>query len=168
MEVKVDHARNSMLREVIVEHEFIGQALKRFWVRGVTDVEVLRSESDSFGYDLVMARGKIVRHIQLKALLAGGKAAKTKVGLNLLEKPSGCVIWIVVTRDLEFDHFLWFGGPPGQPLPDIRGLKVAKHTKGDSAGRKGDKPAHRLIPHGRFERLMSLDAVLVRLFGSVE
>jgi len=157
-----------MLREVIIEHQFIGEVLKRLWVRGVTDVEVLRSESDSFGYDLVMARGEIVRHIQLKAVLAGGKAAKTKIGLSLLEKPSGCVIWIVVTPDLEFDHFLWFGGSPGAPLPDIRDLKVAKHTKGDSAGRKADKPAHRLVLRTRFEKLASLDAVLVRLFGSVE
>ena len=32
----------------------------------VIDVEVLRSEFDAYGYDLVMTRGHIVRHIQLK------------------------------------------------------------------------------------------------------
>ena len=165
MAVEVDHAINSVLREVIVEHQFIGEALRRCWVRGITDVEVLRSESDSFGYDLVMGRGPIVRHIQLKTLRVGGKASDAKIGLKLMEKPSGCVIWIVVTPDLHFDHFLWFGGLPGAPLPDIRDLKVAKHTKGDSEGAKAERPAHRLVPRRRFEKLPSLDAVLVHLFG---
>jgi hypothetical protein len=40
--------------------------LRALWCRGVFDVEVLRSEFDAHGYDLVMARGRIVRHIQLK------------------------------------------------------------------------------------------------------
>lgn len=31
---------------------------------------------------------------------------------------------------MELGPFFWFGGPPGQPLPDIAGFKVGKHTKG--------------------------------------
>jgi hypothetical protein len=80
---KVDHARHSMLRERIVEHRFIGEALRLCWIHGVTDVEVLRSESDAFGYDLVMERGGIVRHIQLKTALVGGKNDEVKVSLKL-------------------------------------------------------------------------------------
>ena len=38
------HFRHSVLRERIVEHVFIGEVLRRLWVRGITDVEVLRSE----------------------------------------------------------------------------------------------------------------------------
>jgi len=45
---------------------FVGDALRTLWRRGVYDVEVLRSESDAHGYDLVMVRSRIIRHIQFK------------------------------------------------------------------------------------------------------
>ena len=44
------------------------------------------------------------------------------------------MIWILVNPDLAFASFLWFGGPPGEPLPDIRHLRIAKHTKGNADG----------------------------------
>jgi hypothetical protein len=62
-----NHYRHSSLRERIIEHIFVGDALREWWRDGVIDVEVLRSEFDAHGYDLVMSRGRIVRHIQLKA-----------------------------------------------------------------------------------------------------
>ena len=57
------HSIHSTLRERIVEHVFIGDALRRLWQLGVSDVEVLRSEFDTGGYDLVMSYRKVVRHI---------------------------------------------------------------------------------------------------------
>ena len=54
METEVDHSEHSMLRELIIEHLFIGEGLRKLWRRGITDVEVLRSEIDTFGYDLVI------------------------------------------------------------------------------------------------------------------
>src|SRR3954452_20974615 len=95
------HYIHSTLRERIVEHVFVGDTLRRLWQLGVTDVEVLRSEFDAGGYDLVMSYRKVVRHIQFKTVLVDGKAASTKISLKLLEKPSGCVIWIVVTQALD-------------------------------------------------------------------
>ena len=35
--------------------------------RGVFDVKILRGEFDADGYDLVMERGKIVRHMQFNS-----------------------------------------------------------------------------------------------------
>jgi hypothetical protein len=159
------HSRNSTLRERIVEHVFIGDTLRRFWQLGVTDVEVLRSEFDAGGYDLVMARGKVIRHIQFKSVTVDGKTARTSISLKLAEKPSGCVIWMVVTPDLLVDHYLWFGSPPGVPFPDISGYAVTKHSKGNAGGVKLERPNHRIIPRGQFDRLNTLDAVLERLFG---
>jgi hypothetical protein len=60
------HFRQSTLRERIVEHVFIGEALRSLWRQDITNVEVLRSEFDAHGYDLVMAHRSIVRHIQFK------------------------------------------------------------------------------------------------------
>jgi hypothetical protein len=162
------HYIHSTLRERVVEHVFVGDALRRLWQLGVKDVEVLRSEFDAGGYDIVMSQHKIVRHIQFKTVMVDGKAAHTKVSLKLTDKPSGCVIWMVVTPELGLDSYLWFGGAPGEPLPDIRQMKVAKHTKGNAEGTKTERPNHRLVPRSHFERLDTLDAVLDRLFGRLK
>jgi hypothetical protein len=61
---------HSTLRERIVEHVFIGDVLRTLWRHGVTDVEILRPEFDAYGYDVVMSRGAIVRHLQLKTQAA--------------------------------------------------------------------------------------------------
>jgi hypothetical protein len=117
VEEEGSHSIHSTLRERIVEHVFVGDALRRLWQLGVTDVEVLRSEFDAGGYDLVMSYRKVVRHIQLKSVMEDGKAANVKVSLKLMEKPSGCVLWIVLSPKLELKSYRWFGGEPGEPLP---------------------------------------------------
>ena len=166
---RVHHAHflQSTLRERIVEHVFIGDALRRLWQRRVTNVEVLRSEFDAGGYDLVMSHRKIVRHIQFKTAVVGSKGSAIKANLKLSEKPSGCVLCILVTTELELQSYLWFGGSPGQPLPDITTMKVAKHAKANSQGIKAARPDHRLIPRRQFRRLGSIDEVLNHLFDSL-
>ena len=158
---------HSTLRERIVEHVFIGDALRRLWQLGVTDVEVLRSEFDAGGYGLVLSYRKVVRHIQFKSVMEGGKTANVKVSLKLMKKPSGCVLWIVLSPKLEMKSYRWFGAGPGEPLPDIHEFKIAKHSKGNAEGIKLERPNHRIVPWARFEQLDTLDAVLARLFGSL-
>src|SRR3954468_22271461 len=102
------HSTHSVLRERIVEHVFVGDALRRLWQLGVTDVEVLRSEFDAGGYDLVMSYRKVVRHLQFKSVMEGGKTANVTVSLKLMEKPSGCVLWIVLSPKLEAKSYRWF------------------------------------------------------------
>ncbi len=99
--------------------------------------------------------------------MADGSASSVKVSLKLSEKPSGCVLWIVLTPDLGFQSYLWLGGVPGEPLPDIRDLRVAKHTKANAEGIKAERQHHRIVPRGRFEKLDTLDAILLRLFGAI-
>ena len=62
---------HSTLPERIVEHLFVGEILRALWCRGITDVEVLRSEFDAHEYDIVLARGPVVRHVQLKTQAGG-------------------------------------------------------------------------------------------------
>jgi len=160
------HYIHSTLRERIVEHVFIGDALRRLWQRGVTDVEVLRSEFDAGGYDLVMSYRQVVRHIQLKTILEDGKAARVSVNLKLMEKPAGCVICIMVSSKLELKSFRWLGDAPGKPLLlNITKLKVTKYTKGNAKGTKLERPNHRVVPLKRFEPPVPLDTVLELLFG---
>jgi len=114
-----------------------------------------------------MSRRNVVRHIQFKTVTLDGKASHTSVNLKLTEKPSGCVIWIVITPQLDLHSFLWLGGPPGQPLPNTSTLAVTKHTKGNAEGVKTERPNHRRVPRSWFMQLGTLDAVIEQLFGSI-
>lgn len=166
------HFLHSTLRERILEHVFIGDALRRLWQLGVMDVEVLRSEFDAGGYDLVMSRRNVTRHIQFKSVLVDGKAAHTSISLKLMEKPSGCVIWFVVTPELDCQSYLWLGGSPGEPLQaalrdDIKDLSVTTHTKCNADGTKAERPNHRVVPRKRFKKLDDINEVLHRLFADL-
>lgn len=160
------HSIHSTLRERIVEHAFVGDSLRALWSRGVVDVEVLRSEFDAHGYDLVMERGKIVRHIQLKTGQSK-RPERVSVALALGEKPSGCVIWIKVTDNLDMGPFFWFGAAPGEPLPALGEFEVPKRATHNKAGVRPPRSRHRLIPKGGFRELADLNAVLEALFGSL-
>lgn len=158
------HSLHSTLRERIVEHVFIGDALRALWRRGVTDVEVLRSEFDAHGYDLVMARGPIVRHIQFKTGVRD-KPAPVSVGRALADKPSGCVIWICVTLNLDIGPFWWFGGKPGEPLPDLSGFASPKRIGRNKDGDRPLRANHRKVPAKHFARIEGIDVMLETLFG---
>lgn len=159
------HYTQSVLREIIAEHLFVGRLLQRLWQRGVTDAEVLRSEFDAGGYDLVLSRGEVVRHIQLKTVLANGNRNGFSVSLKLAARPSGCVVVLVLGDQLDLDHALWFGDEPGQPLPDLTGYRITKHTKGNSKGKKTERPGQRVVPRKNFSKINGLDDLILRLLA---
>jgi hypothetical protein len=156
------HYRHSSLRERIVEHVFIGDALREFWRLGVTNVEVLRSEFDAYGYDLVMSHQSVVRHIQFKASTRR-RPYSISIARSLFEKPSGCVIWIGVTSDLAMGPFYWFGGSPGEVLPKLDVPKAAKGRR-NMTGKRLDRPNHVYIPDSMFIRVDTLRELLLLLF----
>ncbi len=159
------HTSTSSTREKLIEHLFIGELLRHLWLRGIRDVEVLRAEVDSGGFDLVVECGGILRHIQLKA---SHKAAKTdSVGINiaLSRKPGGCVIWLFFDdTTLDFCSFRWFGAEPGERLPAL-GNKIARHAKANSRGEKTLRPQIREVKKSAFRSLGSIEAVADALFG---
>jgi hypothetical protein len=160
------HYHHSTLRERIVEHVFIGDALRLLWRQAVMDVEVLRSEFDAHGYDLVMSRGSIVRHIQFKTGTSS-RPSRVSVARALQEKPSGCVIWIRVGLDLTMGPFFWFGGPAGEPLPPIDHLPNPLRATHNKEGVRPPRQNHRSVPGAKFQRLDTLGDVLTALFGDL-
>ncbi len=155
---------HSTLRERIVEHVFVGEVLTTLWRRGVLNVEILRPEFDAHGYDVVMSRGPVVRHVQLKTQAAG----KVSVGRALAEKPSGCVVWIALDKaTLKLGPYLWFGGEPGKPLPDISTYPNPARTTHNALGTRPIRKNHHSLPSSAFEKLSTLDEVVVRLFGEL-
>jgi hypothetical protein len=155
----------SSYRERVLEHQLIGEILRDLWQRGAHQVEVLRSEVDGAGYDVVLEYKSVVRHIQLKATRAGGKRGSIGVNVKLADKPNGCVIWVHFSPTLILvPPFYWFGATPGSRLPDL-GKKVGRHTKGDATGKKGLRQSIRTIGKGRFDRVQSIAELVTLLFN---
>ena len=162
----------SSFYEQLVEHVFISEVLQEAWFRYGKTVEVLRSEIDSSGYDVLLECNGVSRHVQLKTTRPESKTAYQKINIALQEKPSGCVIWLLREED-ESAHrvklqYRFFGGAPGEQLPSLKDFKVAKHTKGDAKGIKKERPAMRKVPKGKFIQLAGIRDLVERLFGLSE
>ncbi|WP_112873956.1 hypothetical protein [Paracoccus endophyticus] len=158
------HARQSVLREVILEHQLTASLLQRLWQRGVFDVEILHSAFDAGGYDLVLTRGRIIRHIQLKASRADGTTASQKISTALTSRPAGCVVWMVVGDDLTIHDYRFFGNGPTEPLT-LDDFRTPRQAKADATGHKAEWTSRRIVPASRFVPLAGIDALLVALLG---
>jgi hypothetical protein len=158
--------------EQLVEHAFISELLQEAWFRYGKTVEVLRSEIDTSGYDLLLECNGIIRHVELKT--SGKEARRSFQNINtaLAQKPSGCVIWLMRDED-ESKHrvnlkYLYFGDVPGKPLPSLEAFKISKHTKGNAQGVKKERPLIRQVPKSKFAELNGINELLGKLFGLIE
>jgi hypothetical protein len=158
------HSHHSTLRECIVEHVFVGEMLRRYWRRGVRDVEVLISEFDAHGYDLVIVRGRIIRHVQFKT--GRNKPGKVSVSRALAEKPSGCVIWIKVNDSLDLGPFYFFGGAPGSPLTTLSAFPSPRRATHNKDGVRPIRQNHCEIPATQFRMVTEIDDVMALLFDN--
>jgi hypothetical protein len=164
MDRQVTHA--SSAREKVLEYRFLAELTAELMRPGLT-FDVLRSDVDAWGSDIVINASRVFRHIQLKAMITGGRRAEVTINTHLSAAPSGCVIWMTYDpHSFELQQFQWFGGEPGEPLPDL-GSAVARHTKGNSLGEKKVRPDHRVIRRSRFEVVPTIAALATRLFGPI-
>ncbi len=161
-----EHSLHSSQREALLEHLFAGAVMRCLWLKGIRQVDFLKPQVDDGGYDLVLEVSSVIRHIQMKSAFHRAKTAKVPINIALANKPGGCVIWTYFELNtLEFTEFLWFGGQPGERLPDLSGYKTGKHTKGNAEGIKAERRNIRDIPKSKFERLSNIDQVVAHLFG---
>lgn len=154
--------------ERILELAFLSDLIQEAWFGRGRLIDVLHSSVDAFGHDLVLECGSVMRHVQIKSRALNGRNTRYKINTRLAERPSGCVIWIGWERPLNSNRvdmaYRWFGGPPGDPLPDLGGV-VAKHSKADATGKKLERKDIRVLNLGKFEALTGIPDVLNRLFG---
>lgn len=152
--------------EKVLEHRFVAELATSLWIEGCRDVELLRSEVDAHGYDLVIEAKGTMRHIQLKSMVAGGKKQHVTVNTRLASKPSGCVVWFDYDpHTLELGPFRWFGGVPGAGLPDTGDI-VARHSKANALGQKSERSGHRVIRKSKFQHVNTVGALVQLLFGN--
>src|SRR3546814_17717032 len=106
-------SQHSTLREKVVEHLFLAELSKEMLLRAKTPFEVLRSEFDGHGYDIVVEAKGVLRHLHFKHSRADSKVRRQKVHVPFTKKPGGCVIWsMAVRRTLGVGTFFWMGGEP--------------------------------------------------------
>lgn len=159
----------STFYEQLVEHVFISEVLQEACYRYGKTVEVLRSEVDASGYDVVFECNGAMRHVQLKTSRHDATTARQKVNVALASKQSGCVVWILRQEDYTLCRaslsYLYFGSSIGQPLPSLDGFKIAKHTKGNSEGIKRERASIRVVPKARFTSISTTRELVAILFG---
>src|SRR6266849_9259984 len=159
------HSADSSLREQALGHVFLGQLLTYMWQSGARDIEVLKSEVDRGGYDVVLESNGIVRHVQLKSSFRGSKVREVDISTKLLHKPDGCILWLEFDREsLAIERFYWFGGEAGNGLPNL-GARISRHSKANSKGEKNERLAHRVVAKGDFQMLADISEVVQKLFG---
>ena len=158
-------SHRSSYREAMIEHLFVGELMRVLWCAGVV-AEILKPEVDNAGYDIVMEANGVLRHIQMKSTRRRAKTARQNVNTRLEEKPGGCVVWVLFDpHDATMGPFLWFGSDPGYPLRSLKGFKVARQTRGDASGHKGERPEIRVVPKSEFKTLDTVEEVIEALFG---
>jgi hypothetical protein len=151
--------------EQVLEYQFLAALTPELLRRGMR-FEVLRGDFDLDGHDIVIEADGIMRHIQLKCMVAGGKARRVPVNTRLGAKPSGCVVWMAYDpASLEITGWRWFGDPRGARLPDM-GDKVARHSRGNRDGVKAERPHIRILPIQKFDVVSDAAGLADRLFGS--
>ena len=155
---------HSSLTESLLEYRFLAE-MGAYLARFDSPMEVLRGDVDRSGYDLVLEANGVLRHVQLKATIAGGKRANVTVINALALKPSGCIIWMTYDPvSFLITGMRWFGGQPGAPLPST-GDRIARHSKANAEGIKAERGQHRVIAGGKFDRMSGLPQLAGRLFG---
>lgn len=157
------HHASSVLEKVL-EHRFVAELTTALWRSGIRDFDILRSEVDFRGHDLVIEARGIMRHIQLKTLAVSSTTRDVAIVTQLGERPSGCVVWMVHDPEsLTLGPFLWFGGAAGQPLPDL-GDRTVRHSRGNALGEKAVRPGLRKLGIAKFEPVATMDDLVLRLF----
>ncbi len=156
----------STQRERLLEHRLVSDLAELMLRRGV-EMDVLRGEFDGHGHDVVFQAAGVIRHVQLKAMILGGKRSHVSINVRLRSQPSGCVLWMTYDpATLKVVEYRWLGGEPGEPLPDIRGA-ITRHSKANMNLQKTQRVGHRDVAKSKFDKLNDLDALADCLFGPV-
>ena len=163
--------KHSVSFEQMLQHRFLADLTAEMWFGRGQLVDVLTSAVDAFGYDLVLQTRDVVRHVQLKTKRHGAKTADQNIGVQLSERPAGCVVvlqWRETSQPPWIDvEYRWFGSGPHQSLPPL-GDKMVRHTKGDSTGVKKLRPGLRSVRMSRFDEVHTMSELCDLLFGASE
>lgn len=160
-------ARRSSHVENVLTHSLIAKIAQELWRRDPwLDLQVFKADVDDAGFDLVLGCNGIMRFIQIKQTHLQGNAVKYSMRLNFARLKSACAVVLVYNAaDLEIDHCLFFGGAPGEPMPDIEGNPTSLLPGRRTAdGKRKSRENYRDVPRREFQRLLHTSELVDRLF----
>lgn len=164
MSSPTQHYTNSTEREKLIEHLFISDILKIAWLgEGSFVYEISKPEVDGYGYDLIIEKGDLIRHVQLKTKIISGKTANWKAHISLAKKRSGCIIVIMFDEQLKLGPFLFCGGSCSEGIQLSE--KIATHTKHNKEGIRGLRDNIRVMSKSAFREIATLDELLKVMFS---
>lgn len=164
-----DQYAESQRRENLVEHCLIAELLQDAWLRRGQSLDILRSEVDAAGYDLVLSCNKVTRHLQIKSSKSDARAAFQPINGRLADVPSGCVVWVRMAEDsvrnrVQLDYW-FYGNEPGAALDGFDEFRKVKHTRANASGEKAFRANTFRVNRGRFDRLKGVEQLSDKLFG---
>lgn len=160
--------RSSYVENVLI-HRLVAGLAGELWQRDpALPLNIFNSEVDDAGFDLVLGCGDRLRYIQVKQVHQRGTASKFSVRLDFTRLPGSCVVVVVYSEtDLSVDHYLFFGGVPGQPMPDVAGEKASvSPIKRGEDGKKKVRQHYRDVPRRKFAGPLDTGELLDALFGT--
>ena len=161
-----DISSNSIYIEKAIEHIFLAALVQYAWRKDLPPIEISSSEIDNNGYDVVLSTGGITRFVQLKSSAETSSRNRTEVNIRLLDKPSGCIVWVWYSpSNLKIQSFLFFGAKPGEKLPDISNFKTAQANRMTANGVRPNRLNTKIIPIGRFVEIENIHKLYLALFG---
>ena len=163
MTTQEQHYRHSSYREKLLEHLFLAELLQVGWFRNPERrIEVVRSEVDDSGYDLLLEYEGRRRYVQLKS---NKKATAPDVNVQLGNKEGGCVVIIVVEEPGENSTqryeltYRFFGARVPEKRPALGG---------EIGGRKRNNPNKRRVYLKWFDPACNVTELFDKLFPGIQ
>ena len=91
---------------------------------------------------------------------------RKSVASSLADRPSACVIWIQVDKDLNLISYWWHGKGAGEQLAPLTG-PIAKRIGRTAEGVRPLRAGHRVLKTKDFKQRHTIDEVLETLLGAL-
>jgi hypothetical protein len=110
-------AHHSTFFENLLEHRFLFDLRRELVLREIPQLlNVLKSDVDAFGFDLVLSVGSRSLHVQMKTRSGNPPANPYVLSEGLWRLPNSCVIWMLYDAELLEPSSYYV---LGFPMPDI-------------------------------------------------
>lgn len=153
----MDHTylfRHSRFYESLMEHRFIYDLARYFAMQTPPRyLNVLRSEVDMFGFDLVLSLDGQTRHLQLKTRSNSPSSNPYNISESIWRTPCSCVIWILYSSEKLEPINYWMLGCPLRSIEEFNASPrpMFRHVRMQSSNHQKkniEEIANSLFPSG--------------------
>jgi hypothetical protein len=160
-------AERSSYVENVLRHAFLAELSCLVWENDPFDsLKISNTEVDDSGYDVVLARGNTVRHIQLKQAHEEKVPQKFSVRVSFATLPGSCIVVVShALTDLRLKSYSFYGSDPTEPMPYLEAHRTTKASgRRNADGERVLRINYRDVPFSRFKRGLTARELLEELF----